>query len=857
MPKLLDTTKPFAQTYFATDAQATAINPNGWLMHDASYSVTANPSDFRSRMLSLATTAKNEALAMGADVIYTWDLPFGQRLPHVWTYYGDPTVWQTLCPELTTVTSGKTLLTEMLEIFTNASLKVAWTLRPQRALVQASLPLPTDTTIDWVLVLDRTFGSQLYHWDGSAWVVASTFTTGYGQHQPYGSTFPEGELTRKLNYISTNFPQITHFYIDTTVDPDGQAYGDFDTTFWKRLKTAFPTFVFSQEQESINDSIYYSGDTPSSAGYGQLNLWDVSPAIRETDMRPNAQRLITLKDGTDNYPTAKPWLVEAVARGFTKVGGQGYDIGDVARVNEVLSLAASWTPPSPNPWTTVSTNDISAWTIEGYQGAGYVPSASQGSIVGNALRITSGTLPWARGWRRLSDMTPGEQRLLKFTVVHGGAAPFVSIRKADNTSVYASGDLTSGTYQTTITVPAGTNALYLYFTADEFTGSADLSDVSFAVASTLDTTPNAFSFTDVTSAALSTVYTSNAITVTGINSASPISVTGGEYRINSGAWVTASGTVNVNDTVQVRGTSSSANSTTVNVVLDIGGISDTYSITTLAGSGGGGGPAYSQDFNSVTVADLMADGWHFYIYTPDGKTELNSGNVGTYVTIVSGQIHLTYADPNFWTTAERTVSGLTAGISTPVTIDVVNAEQGYLRVWDGIAATGTMLYDSSAVTGPATISSSFTPTGTQVRVQFGIWDFGALTYDNLTIGSGSSADTTPNAFSFTDVTGAAVSTVYTSNAITVAGINAASAISVTGGEYRVNGGTWVTSSGTVNAGDSIQVRRTSSGSLSTTVSVVLTIGGVSDTFSITTGTGGTGRPGNRPSKKVKNPKRAV
>ena len=43
-----------------------------------------------------------------------------------------------------------------------------------------------------------------------------------------------------------------------------------------------------------------------------------------------------------------------------------------------------------------------------------------------------------------------------------------------------------------------------------------------------DTTPDAFSFADQTDVALSTVVTSNEITVSGINASTPISVTGGK-----------------------------------------------------------------------------------------------------------------------------------------------------------------------------------------------------------------------------------------------------------------------------------------------------------------------------------------
>jgi hypothetical protein len=110
----------------------------------------------------------------------------------------------------------------------------------------------------------------------------------------------------------------------------------------------------------------------------------------------------------------------------------------------------------------------------------------------------------------------------------------------------------------------------------------------------------------------------------------------------------------------------------------------------------------------------------------------------------------------------------------------------------------------------------------------------ALQLLNLLAEAGAS-DTTPDAFSFTDVTGAALSTVYTSAAITVAGIDAAAAITITGGTYDINSsGSFVSTEGTVNNGDAVRARGTSSGSYSTAVNVAVTIGGVSDTFTITT-----------------------
>lgn len=116
---------------------------------------------------------------------------------------------------------------------------------------------------------------------------------------------------------------------------------------------------------------------------------------------------------------------------------------------------------------------------------------------------------------------------------------------------------------------------------------------TFSVRSYGDAVPDPFSFVDQTGVALNTLITSNLITVTGIDIEASISVVGGMYSVNGGAFTTAPGYVRNNDTVQLRVTSASLNGEEVGVALYIGGVSDTFSVTTLAksASGGGGGGA--------------------------------------------------------------------------------------------------------------------------------------------------------------------------------------------------------------------------------------------------------------------------
>ena len=199
-----------------------------------------------------------------------------------------------------------------------------------------------------------------------------------------------------------------------------------------------------------------------------------------------------------------------------------------------------------------------------------------------------------------------------------------------------------------------------------------------------DITPDTFSFSDQIDVALSSVISSNSITVAGINTAAAISVTGGEYAIDGAAFTSTEGTVSNGQSIVVRQTSSASFATLTDAILTIGGITDTFSVTTLV------------------------------------------------------------------------------------------------------------------------------------------------------------ADTAPDAFSFTDQIDVILSTVITSNSITVTGIEAAAAISVSDGEYSIDGAAFTSSAGTVSNGQTVTVRHTSSSLFTTLTSTLLSIGGISDLFSSTTGPIGTG-----------------
>jgi hypothetical protein len=94
--------------------------------------------------------------------------------------------------------------------------------------------------------------------------------------------------------------------------------------------------------------------------------------------------------------------------------------------------------------------------------------------------------------------------------------------------------------------------------------------------------PDQFTFTDQTGAGLNTVVVSHAIIVSGINTSVAISVIGGAYSINGGAFTATDGTVANGASVRVRHKSANAYATATNTTLTIGGVTDTFTATTLS-----------------------------------------------------------------------------------------------------------------------------------------------------------------------------------------------------------------------------------------------------------------------------------
>lgn len=135
-------------------------------------------------------------------------------------------------------------------------------------------------------------------------------------------------------------------------------------------------------------------------------------------------------------------------------------------------------------------------------------------------------------------------------------------------------------------------------------------------------------FTDVTGAAASTLYTApETYTVAGLTAgvSQPLTITGGEYRLNTGsgwgAWTTAAASVQNGYQIQVRGTSSATDGAVVSVIITIAGTAETFNI--------------ARPFDPATLFGPTDEGYFFDI---SDLSTLFSDTARTTAAVVDGPV---------------------------------------------------------------------------------------------------------------------------------------------------------------------------------------------------------------------------
>ena len=326
-------------------------------------------------------------------------------------------------------------------------------------------------------------------------------------------------------------------------------------------------------------------------------------------------------------------------------------------------------------------------------------------------------------------------------------------------------------------------------------------DFVITTETTIDATPDAFSFSAATGQDGGVLVVSSAVTVQGVTAATdvPVSVSGGSWRKSSdngatwSAFSATSGVVRLNDQVQVQGTSSGTGGGTTNVTLTIGGVSAVFAIG--------------------TANDTTPSGFSF--------AAANNSSLNTVITSPTAQ-----------------VSGVTAGINVPAS--VTGGEWRYST--DGGATWSAWGASDGSVRLNYLVQVRGTSSGTNSTTTTVIFTMGGISANFAITTAAVGQDTTPAAFSFQAVTNAQPNTMVTSNSVEVLAVTPGLDIPVTavGGQWRrsTDGGTtwssWGVASGVARLNDLLQLQVTSSTSASATVSATLTVGGVSAAFDVMT-----------------------
>lgn len=325
-----------------------------------------------------------------------------------------------------------------------------------------------------------------------------------------------------------------------------------------------------------------------------------------------------------------------------------------------------------------------------------------------------------------------------------------------------------------------------------------------------------FNFTDATGVPTNTLTQSNSILPSGIQHSVPISISNGEYRINSGSWnSTAIRNFGTIASIEVRHVSASLDLTPVTTTLTIAGTAGTFRSTT-------GVTVSRNPTPTPTPTPAPSDN------SPDPFGFTDQSNVPLGAVIESNSITVTGID-----------------VATPISIS-----NGEYRINGGGWQSG-----SAAVMSGDSISVRHTSALVGGGVTTTTLTIGNLSanFSSTTLTVAVVKDTGLQPFGFSARLNVELNTVIESDAITIAGISGSVPISITNGEYSINNGAWVQvadssvqpkavasnqnsiwASGTVKAGDVVRVRQLSSNSYGKTSSMTLFIADQSAAFNVTT-----------------------
>src|SRR6056300_459454 len=321
----------------------------------------------------------------------------------------------------------------------------------------------------------------------------------------------------------------------------------------------------------------------------------------------------------------------------------------------------------------------------------------------------------------------------------------------------------------------------------------------------------------------------NNTTLFGTSVLTDVAVSGGGGRSGEGGTVSDPAINNVMRTAR-------ANAGETDFVFQSAGTNNSGTITyaqsttdSASGATFGSSSSFTQPRNSIRyyfakqsnlISDTSGGGSTTHIYfsaavdsTPNAFSFTPVANVSRNSTNTSNTI---------------TISGMGTGDTATVSLSGTAGSKQYSKNGGSYTSSSGTAQNGDTFAVRGTASGSYSSTVTVILTVGSTADTYSITTE------GEPADTTPDAFNFTDQSNLSLSTLTYSNNVTISGINQAVSVSATNGaQFSINGGSYVTS-GSISNGQTLRVRLTTSGSYSTSVSTTVTVGGTSDVWSITT-----------------------
>ena len=343
------------------------------------------------------------------------------------------------------------------------------------------------------------------------------------------------------------------------------------------------------------------------------------------------------------------------------------------------------------------------------------------------------------------------------------------------------------------------------------------------------TTPDALAFRSRDLAMPGTVLESDWTTIYGTNAPAAISITGGEYSISGGAYTSAPGSVNPRDRLRLRVTASSTPGATVTAVLSVGDVNAAFSVRTYQP----GDPLTGMWYRS-TPGDWVGQGKTVFATAPDWSFSTSSISASTLFFNGSGPgtgtVSLELDAPDglpldvgpFEMAARYPFNGTSPGIDFSAGGGGCNRILGRFAILEieyghtGLSRLAVNFEQRCEETGP--------PLYGEVRLNSTI----PFTFMEPP------GSTMPDAFAFHAVGLMPPNAYVLSNYTSIYGINAPAPVSITGGEYSVNGGPYTSAAGTFANGDWVRLKALSSSTPGATATAVLTVGGMSASFAVTT-----------------------